>query len=113
MGSVLYLTAQVAYSDSPLVDGFGDKKLSAEGYTRVQIRVDSKVRNIEHGETKPTGVFNYTFEVKGDVKIVPESYGQFMTFLDARRRCLRLGDEAEREGGQEGVLGEKKGGVMG
>lgn len=58
VGSVLYLTATVAYSDSLLVEGFGDGKASPERTTRVQIRVDSKVRNIEHGETKPTGVFN-------------------------------------------------------
>lgn len=58
VGSVLYLTATVAYSDSPLVTGFGGAKASPEGSSRVQIRVDSKVRNIEHGETKPTGVFN-------------------------------------------------------
>lgn len=113
VGSVLYLTATVAYTDVPLVDGFGNERRSAEGSTRVQIRVDSKVRNIEHGETKPTGVFNYTFEVKGDVSVVPESYSQFMVYLDARRRCQRLGEESEREGGEEGVIGEKKGGVMG
>lgn len=77
------------------------------------MRVDSKVRNIEHGETKPTGTFNYTFEVKGDVMVIPQTYGQFMTYLDARRRSLRLGEEAVREGGEEGVVGEKKGGVMG
>lgn len=60
---MLYLTATAAYSDSPLVQGFGDVKASPEGYTRIQIRVDSKVRNIEHGETKPTGTFNYTVSI--------------------------------------------------
>jgi acyl-coenzyme A thioesterase 9 len=63
VGSVLYLTATAAYSDSPLVDGFGDIKASPKGSTRIQIRVDSKVRNIEHGETKPTGTFNYTVSI--------------------------------------------------
>lgn len=109
VGSVLYLTATVAYSDSPLVTGFGHEKISPEGSTRVQIRVDSKVRNIEHGETKPTGVFNYTFEVKRDVKVVPESYAQFMMYLDARRRCLRVGELGLEGGKEEG----EKGGVMG
>ncbi|KAH7351136.1 acyl-coenzyme A thioesterase 9 [Rhexocercosporidium sp. MPI-PUGE-AT-0058] len=86
VGSVLYLTATVAYSDSELVsDGLLDKK-SPEGSSRIQIRVDSKVRDIEHGETKPTGTFNYTFEVGRDVRIVPQTYGEFMMFLDARRR---------------------------
>ena len=57
VGSVLYLTATVAYSDSPLVSS-GDRKASPEGSTRIQVRVDSKIRNIEHGETKPTGQFS-------------------------------------------------------
>lgn len=111
VGSVLYLTATVAYSDSPLLPGskFGDKKTSPEGSTRVQIRVDSKVKNVEHdGETKPTGTFNYTFEVKRDIMVIPETYAQFMMFLDARRRCLVL-DEHEGVVEVEG----KKGGVMG
>lgn len=90
VGSVLYLTATVAYSDSELVES-GDAKLSPEGSSRIQIRVDSKVRNIEHGETKPTGTFNYTFEVKKDLKVVPSSYAEFMMFLDARRR-LQVGE---------------------
>ena len=57
VGSVLYLTATVAYTDSPLVES-GDKKASPAGSTRIQVRVDSKIRNIEHGETKPTGQFS-------------------------------------------------------
>jgi acyl-coenzyme A thioesterase 9 len=119
VGSVLYLTATVAYSDSPLLtpdspsfqnDGgskfaFHDRKVSPEGSTRVQIRVDSKVKNVEHdGETKPTGTFNYTFEVKKDIKVIPESYAEFMMFLDARRRCLVL-DEQGKTGEEGGVMG--------
>jgi len=103
VGSVLYLTATVAYSDSPLVES-GDVKTSPEGSTRIQIRVDSKVRNIEHGETKPTGVFNYTFEVKKDIKIIPKTYAQFMMFLDARRRCQRIGQSVEGESKTGGVM---------
>lgn len=104
VGSVLYLTATVAYTDAPLVD-CGDVKASPPGSSRVQIRVDSKVRNIEHGETRPTGTFNYTFEVRKDVQVIPETYAQFMMFLDARRRYQRVNR------GVEGVE-EKKGGVM-
>lgn len=81
-----------------------DKK-SAEGSSRIQIRVDSKVRNIEHGETKPTGTFNYTFEVKRDVRVIPQTYAQFMMFLDARRRCRLVGESMAGEG-------DKTGGVM-
>ncbi|CAL3972867.1 hypothetical protein PZA11_004131 [Diplocarpon coronariae] len=97
VGSVLYLTATVAYSDSELVDDPSVDKLSPEGSSRIQIRVDSKVRNIEHGVTKPTGTFNYTFEVKRDVRIIPETYAQFMMFLDARRRCRLVGESVGSE----------------
>ena len=69
VGSVLYLTATVAYTDSPLLGdgvvgsetgkGLKDRKVSGEGMTRVQVRVDSKVKSVEHdGETKSTGVFS-------------------------------------------------------
>ncbi|KAI9055893.1 hypothetical protein LZ554_000831 [Drepanopeziza brunnea f. sp. 'monogermtubi'] len=105
VGSVLYLTATVAYSDSELVDDPDTPKLSPDGSSRIQIRVDSKVRNIEHGETKPTGTFNYTFEVRRDVRIIPETYAEHMMFLDARRRCRLVGESVGEEAG-------KKGGVM-
>lgn len=100
VGSVLYLSATVAYSDSPLLDDeqFRDPKVSPQGKSRIQIRVDSKVRDISHGSVKPTGVFNYTFEVEGDIKVIPETYGQFMMFLDARRRCLASSGEEGKEG---------------
>lgn len=102
VGSVLYLTATVAYTDPPLVtisdsvnhssdvgsqfqDGSSESK-----YTRIQIRIDSKVRNIEHGETKPTGQFNYTFMVAKDIKVMPKTYSEFMIWVDARRRAERV-----------------------
>lgn len=47
VGSVLYLTATVAYTDSPLVSIGGDVKAAPEGSTRIQVRVDSQIRNIE------------------------------------------------------------------
>lgn len=75
VGSVLYLTATVAYTDPPLLTLAGSehsaaKEVDAKGaeivdgkpdakFTRVQIRIDSKVRNVEHGETKPTGQVGY------------------------------------------------------
>lgn len=112
VGSVLYLTATVAYTDSPLIElaaadskGLGaveqESKIAPPGRTRVQIRVDSKIRNVEHGETKPTGTFNYTFEVARDVKVIPQSYSEFMVYLDARRRSLQglRGGEGREDGG--------------
>ena len=95
VGSVLYLTATVAYTDraegkSEDNGGNEGKTGGEENYTRVQIRVDSKVRNIEHGETKPTGQFNYTFLVEKDVRIMPQTYSEFMIWVDARRRAERV-----------------------
>ncbi len=87
VGSVLYLTATVVYTDPPLVEGSSDSPSStAPGQTRIQVRVDSKVRNVEHGNTSPTGQFNYTFLVDKDVKVMPRTYSEFMMYIDARRR---------------------------
>lgn len=115
VGSVLYLVATVAYTDpqllekNPGADGIGETTES-EGrgeYTRVQIRIDSKVRDIEHGETKPTGQFNYTFTVEKDIRVMPQTYSEFMIWVDARRRAERVGasvGEMERSDG----AGERK-----
>ena len=92
------MTATVAYTDSPSTGVPGsedevneDAKENGRGrYTRVQIRVDSKVRNIEHGETKPTGQFNYTFTIDKDIRVMPQTYSEFMIWVDARRRAERV-----------------------
>ena len=100
VGSVLYLTARVAYTEPLLIetDKNDGQAKSAENTTsgsdnkkstRVQIRVDSKVRDVEHGVAKPTGQFNYTFLVEKDVKVMPQSYEEFMIWVDARRRAAR------------------------
>lgn len=114
VGSVLYLTATIAYTDPPLVDVTGehndtsdhsgdtggrnddsplgkarneDGATAASQRTRVQVRVESKVRDVEHGPSKPTGQFNYTFTVDKDIKVMPQTYQEFMMFTDARRRA--------------------------
>lgn len=90
VGSVLYLTATVAYTDPPVVSAEDDPEAKESKYTRIQVRVDSKVRNVEHGETKPTGQFNYTFLVDKDIKVMPRTYTEFMMYIDARRRAKRI-----------------------
>ena len=70
------------------------------------MRVDSKIRNIEHGETSPTGQFNYTFEVGKDVKIIPQTYSQFMMYLDARRRASRVNASLRGQGWKRGSVME-------
>ncbi|MCJ1244335.1 hypothetical protein MMC30_001533 [Trapelia coarctata] len=114
VGSVLYLTATVAYTEPPLVGVSGEEKITdgskGSRFTRVQIRVDSKVRDIEHGNTKPTGQFNYTFLIERDIKVMPRTYSEFMIWVDARRRAERVGkamDEREMvarwgSGGEDG-----------
>lgn len=87
VGSVLYLTATVVYTD---VTAAASDDGSSAGQTRVQVRVDSKVRNVEHGETKPTGQFNYTFLVDKDIQIMPRTYSEFMMYVDARRRAAMV-----------------------
>ena len=113
------MSATLAYGDRPLVSGEADADADAERgtgtgegkKTRVQIRVDTKVKNVEHGETKPTGQFNYTFEVEGEVQVLPESYREFMVYLDARRRSRgRGGVGAGARGGGEGEKGKEGGG---
>lgn len=64
VGSILYMTAHVVYTDPPLLGAPGEQFDETSEYTRVQIRVDTKVRDVEHGHSKPTGQFNYTFNGK-------------------------------------------------
>ncbi|RJE20109.1 acyl-CoA thioester hydrolase [Aspergillus sclerotialis] len=81
VGSVLYLRATVSYTEPEEREGAESK------YTRVQVRVDSKVRDVEHGTKKSSGMFNYTFLVEKDVQVMPKTYGEFMVWTDARRRA--------------------------
>ena len=97
VGSVLYLSATVVYTDPPLVKGASDPSIVDDSsHTRIQVRVDSKVRNVEHGETKPTGQFNYTFTVDRDIKVMPRTYSEFMMYIDARRRVRSVLESMEQ-----------------
>lgn len=99
VGSVLYLTATVAYTDPPLLEEDGSEPQQKDiknPMTRVHVRVDSKVRDVEHGNAKPTGQFNYTFLVPKDIKVMPQTYQEMMMYVDARRR-VRLGDIQQKQ----------------
>ena len=91
VGSVLYLTATVAYTDEAPATTLEKPSIisNQREHTLVQVRVDSKVRNIEHGETKSTGQFNYTFLVEKEIEVIPRTYSEFMIWVDARRRAVR------------------------
>ncbi|KAI0585512.1 acyl-thioester hydrolase protein [Pyrenophora tritici-repentis] len=90
VGSILYLTATVVYTDPPLIGAPNEKVDDQSEYTRVQIRVDSKVRDVEHGHSKPTGQFNYTFTVPKNIRVMPRTYQEFMMYIDARRRAEQV-----------------------
>jgi acyl-coenzyme A thioesterase 9 len=101
VGSVLYLTATVAYTDPPLLDEDGSEPQQADSnqpMTRVHVRVDSKVRDVEHGVAKPTGQFNYTFSVPKDLKVLPHTYEEYMMYIDAKRR-VKFGDSQRKQEG--------------
>lgn len=91
VGSVLYLTATVAYTDPPLLEEDGREPLHGDPkspLTRVHVRVDSKVRDVDHGYARATGQFNYTFAVPKDVRVLPHTYEEYMMYVDARRRVM-------------------------
>ncbi|KAL1902387.1 hypothetical protein Sste5346_001367 [Sporothrix stenoceras] len=92
VGSVLYLTATVAYTDPAVVEEDGSEGDSKDSppLTRVHVRVDSKVREMEHGTARVTGQFHYTFTVPKDVRVLPHTYEEYMRYIDARRR-MRAG----------------------
>ncbi|KAF2759809.1 Thioesterase/thiol ester dehydrase-isomerase [Pseudovirgaria hyperparasitica] len=98
VGSILYLTATVVYTDPPLVpatDAEAEDARSSSAsahHTRVQVRVDSKVRSVEHGEAKPTGQFHFTFHVEGNGRVMPRTYTEYMMYIDARRRAKRVAE---------------------
>lgn len=100
VGSVLYMTSTVVYTDPPHVTSQTDPE-TQDGQkpelTRVQVRVDTKVRDVEHGIAKPTGQFNYTFTVEKGIKVIPRSYTEMMMYVDARRRAMSV-RETVRQG---------------
>lgn len=94
IGSVLYLTATVAYTDPPLLEEDGSEPRQANldrPLTRVHVRVDSRVRDVDHRVAKSTGQFNYTFSVPKDLKVLPNTYEEYMVYTDAKRR-VKQGD---------------------
>ncbi len=132
VGSVLYLTATVAYTDQDSVvdsdstsgtgagtgTGTGDEAgTNSKNYSRVQVRIDSKVRNIEHRETKPTGQFHYTFLVENDIQVMPRTYSEFMIWVDARRRAEGVSASIERDvhndgGAAQALEGRKRNSII-
>lgn len=128
VGSVLYLAATVAYTDQDSVvvsdstsstnTGTGEEAgTNSKNYSRVQVRIDSKVRNIEHRETKPTGQFHYTFLVETDIQVMPRTYSEFMIWVDARRRAEGVSASIEKDmhndgGAAQALEGRKRNSII-
>ncbi|KAK9352639.1 HotDog domain-containing protein [Lipomyces doorenjongii] len=84
VGSVLYLTATVAYTQHQPRSAAG----SPAG-TFVQVRVDSTVRDIDHGTAEDSGSFTYTYFVESKkVSVLPVSYAEAMQYLEGRRNAI-------------------------
>lgn len=77
VGSILYLSATVAYTEP-----------ASRGGSRVQVRVESKVKDVEHGKVDQTGVFNYTFWVPKRINVMPVTYSEFVSFFERAGVCL-------------------------
>ena len=93
VGSVLYVAARVTYTEP-------DKN----GGTRIQVMVNTHVRNVEHAERKNTGTFFYTFHTDADITVLPQTYSEFMMWVQGRRRAKRLNATLYADGKATQVL---------
>ncbi|ANB12724.1 hypothetical protein AWJ20_992 [Sugiyamaella lignohabitans] len=94
VGSVLYLTATVAYTEQTtrLIKTDGHVSEHVPG-TLIQVRVDSTVRNLEHGTTTDTGQFTYSYfaatkEGQQPPSLLPQTYNEMMEYLEGRRKAI-------------------------
>lgn len=67
--------------------------------------VVTHVRNVEHAERKNTGTFFYTFHTDTDIKVLPQTYSEFMKWVQGRRRAKRLDGELNANSRTQQVLG--------
>lgn len=92
VGSVLYLTATVCYTQQTSQQ-IGSSKGVVSG-TLVQVRVDSKIHDINHDTRTDTGQFTYSYFVPNDrdksqkSQILPQSYNEMMEYLEGRRKAI-------------------------
>ncbi|KAK9466785.1 HotDog domain-containing protein [Lipomyces arxii] len=84
VGSVLYLTAAVVYTQYQPKAATG-----APAGTFVQVRVDSTVRDITHGNSDDSGSFVYTYFVEHkNVSVMPVSYEEGMRYIEGKRNAV-------------------------
>lgn len=95
VGSVLYISARVTYTEP-------DAK---QGGTKIQVMVMTHVRNVEHAERKDTGTFFYTFHTDAEMKVLPQTYSEFMLWVSGQRRARRLNATLHADGDGGHLLG--------
>lgn len=93
VGSVLYIGARVTYTEP-----------DSNGGTRIQVMVNTHVRNVEHAERKNTGTFFYSFHTGADIKVLPQTYSEFMMWVQGRRRAKTLNATLHADGRDTQVL---------
>ncbi|KAK9455845.1 HotDog domain-containing protein [Dipodascopsis uninucleata] len=101
VGSVLYLTATVVYTEFQKVNPCG---------TFVQVRVDTTVQDIEHGKSVESGSFTYTYFIGSKhVAVLPVSYDEGMQYLEGRRHAIeskKFGADLAGLGGTADIVTE-------
>lgn len=95
VGSVLYISARVTYTEPD----------TTQNGTKIQVMVMTHVRNVEHEERKTTGTFFYTFHTDVDIKVLPQTYSEFMQWVSGQRRARRLNATLHADGKEHHVLG--------
>uniref|UniRef100_A0A060T308 ARAD1C29128p n=1 Tax=Blastobotrys adeninivorans TaxID=409370 RepID=A0A060T308_BLAAD len=93
VGSVLNLTAVVAYTEqtSRVVEVDGHKK-TLPG-TLIQVRVDSHIHELTHTDDIDTGSFTYSYFVATRSEelrpeLLPRTYTEMMEYLEGRRKAI-------------------------
>lgn len=93
VGSVLYLSATVAYTEQTTRDLMNKNgEWEVVPGTLVQVRVDSSVRELDSGKSTDTGQFTYSYFAKSKphqqkTSVLPQSYTEMMDYLEGRRKA--------------------------
>lgn len=111
VGAVLTMEASVAYTEHLQDEGKNSKTRSPfdlpptnnisknpdafllEPGTLVQVKVDTRIQNLDSSETKESGRFIYSFFVPDSgskvpvASVVPKTYSEMMTYVEGRRRA--------------------------
>lgn len=99
VGSVLYLTATVAYTEQTEREIVSlDGGSACVPGTLVQVRVDSSIRELQHQTNTDTGQFTYSYFIAAEdyavqkTELLPQTYTEMMEFLEGRRKAINTAE---------------------